>query len=51
MVDPSKLGRRVDGPYRVRQVHTNGNITIELRQGVTERINIRRVIPADEEPQ
>jgi hypothetical protein len=39
MVDPSKLGRHVDGPYRVGQVYTNGNITIELRQGVTERIN------------
>ena len=23
-------------------VHVNGNLTIQLRQGVTERINIRR---------
>ena len=42
---PDKLGRRKEGPYKVTQVHTNGNVTIELRPGVTERINIRRVEP------
>jgi hypothetical protein len=26
-------------------VHTNGNVTIELRPGITERINIRRISP------
>jgi hypothetical protein len=40
VLDPSKLGRHVDAPCAVGQVHTNGNVTIELRQGVIERINI-----------
>jgi hypothetical protein len=42
---PTKLGNRVSGPHDVTQVHVNGTITILLRPGVTERINIRRVIP------
>ena len=41
---PRKLGERTSGPYRVLQTHVNGTLTIELRQGVSERINIRRVI-------
>jgi hypothetical protein len=45
---PTKLGPRTSGPYRVTQTHVNGTLTIELRQGVTERINIRRVIPYKE---
>ena len=43
--DPTKLGDRTKGPYKITQVHTNGTITIELRPTVTERINNRRVIP------
>ena len=43
--DPKKLGIRTSGPYMVTKVHVNGTLTIELRPGVTERINIRRVIP------
>jgi len=43
--NPTKLGPRTVGPYRVVQTHVNGTVTIELRQGVTERINIRRIIP------
>jgi hypothetical protein len=42
---PTKLGDRTEGPYNVTQVHVNGTVTILLRPGVTERINIRRVIP------
>jgi hypothetical protein len=38
--NPTKLGPRTVGPYRV-----NRTVTIELRQGVTECFNIRRVIP------
>jgi hypothetical protein len=41
---PRKLGERTSGPYRVLQTHVNGTLTIELRQGISERINIRRVI-------
>ncbi|KAL7525960.1 hypothetical protein ACHAXR_004955, partial [Thalassiosira sp. AJA248-18] len=43
--DPTKLGVRTSGPYTIERVHVNGTVTIELRQGVTERINIRRLIP------
>ena len=41
----SKLGERWDGPYPIQRVHVNGNVTIQLCEGVTERINIRRVKP------
>ena len=43
--DPTKLGVRTSGPYTIERVHVNGTLSIELRPGVTERINIRRVIP------
>ena len=43
--DPTKLGNRTSGPYRINRVHVNGTITINLQPGVTERINIQRVIP------
>ena len=41
---PRKLGERTSGPYRVIQTHVNGTLTKEIRPGVSERINIRRVI-------
>ena len=41
----TKLGELWDGPYSIQRVHVNGNVTIQLREGVTERINIRRVKP------
>jgi len=43
--DPTKLGVRTSGPYKVKKLHLNGTVTMELRPGVSERINIRRVIP------
>ena len=42
---PTKLGERNEGPYRINQVHANGTLTIQLRPGLFERINIRRVKP------
>ena len=42
---PTKLGTRASGPYPINQVHVNGTVTIELRPGIFERINIRRIIP------
>jgi hypothetical protein len=45
---PCKLGERTSGPYRVLQTHVNGTLTIELTPGVSERLNIRRVIPYKE---
>ena len=42
---PTKLGERFEGPYTIEKVHVNGNVTIQLRPGVTERLNIPRVLP------
>ena len=41
----TKLGEQNEGPYRINQVHANGTLTIQLRPGLFERINIRRVKP------
>ena len=41
----TKLGERWDRPFEIKKVHVNGNVTIDLRQGVTERLNIRRIKP------
>jgi hypothetical protein len=43
--NPTKLGVRMEGPYTIERVHVNGNLTILLHEGITERINIRRVLP------
>jgi hypothetical protein len=45
---PPKLDARASGPYRVLQTHVIITVTIELRPGVSERLNIRRVIPYKE---
>jgi hypothetical protein len=45
---PQKLGKRTSGPYRVLQTYVNGTLTKELRPGISERLNIRRVIPYKE---
>jgi hypothetical protein len=39
------LGVRTEGLYTIEHVHVNGNLTIILREGITECINIRRVLP------
>ena len=41
----SKLGEWWDGPYVIKRAHVNGNATVQLRTGVTEHLNIRRVKP------
>jgi hypothetical protein len=38
------LGVRTEGPYTIERVHVNGVLTILLREGITECINIRRVL-------
>jgi hypothetical protein len=45
---PCKLGGRTSGPYRVLQTHVNGTLTIELQPVISERLNIRMVIPHKE---
>ena len=46
--NPRKLGHITASPYKVLQTHVNGTVTIELKPGISERINIRRVIPYKE---
>jgi hypothetical protein len=43
--NPTKLGVRTEGPYTIERVHVNGNLTILLCEGITEHINICRVLP------
>ncbi len=38
--NPTKLGLRMKGTYTIEHVHLNGYLTILLREGITERINI-----------
>jgi hypothetical protein len=35
----------MEGPYTIEHVHVNGNLTILMCEGITEHINIRRVLP------
>jgi hypothetical protein len=42
--NPTNLGVRTEGPYTIERVHVNGNLTILLREGITERINMQRVL-------
>jgi hypothetical protein len=41
---PTKLGVRTEGPSTIEGVHINGNLIILLREGITKRINIHRVL-------
>ncbi len=43
--DLTNLGVRTEGPYTIEHVHINGNLKILLREGITECINICRVLP------
>jgi hypothetical protein len=45
---PCKLDKRTSRPCRVLQTHVNGTVIIELRPGVSVRLNILRVIPYKE---
>ena len=40
-----KLKPTFTGPYPIIQVHTNGTVTIRLRDNLTEWINIQRIKP------
>ena len=47
----TKLGSRSVGPFPIQSVHTNGTVTIIRNPGTKERINIRRLIPAEKMPE
>ena len=40
-----KLKPKTSGPFEILRVHSNGTVTISLRPGITERINVRRTLP------
>jgi hypothetical protein len=42
--NPTKLGVRTEGPYTIERVCVNGNLTVLLCEGITECINIFRVL-------
>ena len=42
--NPTKLRVRTEGPYTIEHVHVNGNLTIQLLDGVIKHINICRVL-------
>ncbi len=41
----TNLGVRTEDPYTIERIHINGSLTILLNEGITECINIRRVLP------
>jgi hypothetical protein len=41
---PKKFGERTSGLNKIVQVHVNGTVTIQMRPGLTERINVRQII-------
>ena len=41
---PQKLGMRTTDLYTILQTHVNGTVTIELQPGISERLNIQRII-------
>jgi hypothetical protein len=43
-----KLGQKTSGPYKLFQTHVNGTVRVELKPGISERINIDRAIPYKE---
>ena len=40
-----KLKPKTTGPFDILRVHSNGTVTISLRPGITERVNVRRTLP------
>jgi hypothetical protein len=42
--NPTKLGVRTECPFTIERFHINGDLTILLREGITECINICRVL-------
>jgi hypothetical protein len=42
--NPTKLIVRTEDPYTIERIHVNDNLTIILREEITECINIHRVL-------
>ena len=40
-----KLRPKYSGPFRIEKIHTNGTVTIKIKNRVFQRVNIRRIKP------
>ena len=36
---------RLHGPYPITRIYVNGTVNVELKTGVTQRFNVRKVVP------
>ena len=43
--EPTKMDSRLHGPYQVTRIYVNGTIDVQLKPGVIQRYNIRKVVP------
>ena len=43
--DPTKMDPRLHGPYQITRVYVNGTVDVQLKPGVIQRYNIRKVVP------
>ena len=43
--NPGKLDPKMEGPFRITRVFTNGSVEIRRNNQVYERLNIRRLVP------
>ena len=43
--DPTKMEPKLHGPYPITRIYVNGTVDVELRPGVTQRFNVRKVVP------
>jgi hypothetical protein len=44
-IKTNKLGARTSSLYNTTQVHAKDTFTIPIREGITEHINTRQIIP------
>ena len=43
--DPKKMEPRLHGSYQITRIYVNGTVDIQLKPGVIQRYNIRKVVP------
>ena len=43
--NPTKLQERFKGPYQITQVFTTGTVHLQIKQGISTPINIRKIEP------
>ena len=43
--DPTKLQKKLHGPYPIQQVFTNGTVRVKRAELIDETYNIRKIVP------